>query len=224
MRLPLQIATVGLSTFSITRLNGSVSPVESSASRCCDQRRRTWRRGRSTLALELADGVDQLADRFDLGRRFMLMRMSNSSSTVATKSITVRLSHSRSWAKRVASVDLDALLVERLDQARGSWLRSRRGRSCMAPYAEARRFRNAMGRDCGGGGLEAARMFPMFALTRVSPSSLLKPGSGACRCASTVDRAVARRQEDSIVAAKQTQSYFASSNVREGSKADIVAA
>jgi len=31
---PLQIATVGESTFSITRLNGSVTPVDSSAARC----------------------------------------------------------------------------------------------------------------------------------------------------------------------------------------------
>ena len=35
---------------------------------------------------------------------FIVMMTSNSSSTLATKSRTVRLSHSRSWAKRVASV------------------------------------------------------------------------------------------------------------------------
>ena len=46
----------------------------------------------------------------------MLMMMSNSSSIAATKSITVRLSNSRSPAKVVASVIVDALLVERLDQ------------------------------------------------------------------------------------------------------------
>ena len=30
--------------------------------------RRTWRRGRSTFALELADGINQLVDGLDLGR------------------------------------------------------------------------------------------------------------------------------------------------------------
>src|SRR4030095_6122130 len=42
---------------------------------------------------------------------FMVMRMSNSSSTDATKSITMRLSHSRSPAKVVASVRATPFLL-----------------------------------------------------------------------------------------------------------------
>src|SRR3954449_5376712 len=44
--------------------------------------------------------------------RFIEMRTSNSSSILATKSRTVRLSHSRSWAKRVASVIATSFLLK----------------------------------------------------------------------------------------------------------------
>src|SRR3982751_1761903 len=43
---------------------------------------------------------------------FIEMSTSNSSSMVATKSSTVRLSHSRSWAKRVASVIATPFLLK----------------------------------------------------------------------------------------------------------------
>src|SRR4051794_217802 len=43
---------------------------------------------------------------------FIEMMTSNSSSTLATKSRTVRLSHSRSWAKRVASVTATPFLLK----------------------------------------------------------------------------------------------------------------
>src|SRR4051794_12312541 len=44
--------------------------------------------------------------------RFIEISTSNSSSTLATKSSTVRLSHSRSWAKRVASVITTLFLLK----------------------------------------------------------------------------------------------------------------
>ena len=43
---------------------------------------------------------------------FIVMMTSNSSSILATKSSTVRLSHSRSWAKRVASVTATPFLLK----------------------------------------------------------------------------------------------------------------
>ena len=51
--MPLQIATVGLSTFSITRLNGSVTPVASSVSRCSISGSNFEKRS-VTVALQLA--------------------------------------------------------------------------------------------------------------------------------------------------------------------------
>src|SRR3954471_13664809 len=58
---------------------------------------------------------------------FIEMMTSNSSSTFATKSSTVRLSHSRSWAKRVASVTATPFLLNGAIRSRTLakvWLRS----------------------------------------------------------------------------------------------------
>src|SRR5690242_10989556 len=60
------MATVGLSTFSITRLNGSVTPLWRRVSRCSIsgsnlEKRSATRRGQSL------ERIDQLADGLDLG-------------------------------------------------------------------------------------------------------------------------------------------------------------
>ena len=73
---------------------------------------RTWRRGRSLLALSCCSASTSWPTVSISACMFMLMRTSNSSSTLATKSITVRLSHSRSWAKRVASVTATPFLLK----------------------------------------------------------------------------------------------------------------
>src|SRR6059058_2808434 len=66
VRLPLQIATVGLSTFSMTRLKGSVSPVLSKVSRCSISASNFEKRS-ATLRDQPLQRVDQLADGLDLG-------------------------------------------------------------------------------------------------------------------------------------------------------------
>src|SRR3954468_8642486 len=66
VRLPLQIATVGLSTVSMTRLKGSVSPVSSRVSRCSISASNLEKRS-ATLGSEPLQCVDQLADRLNLG-------------------------------------------------------------------------------------------------------------------------------------------------------------
>ena len=122
--MPLQIATVGLSTLlhhQVERVGDAgrrAAPALRSASNCSG-RRTCDEAGRVIARLSPA----ACRPRRPAGRRSRsrpacscVMMMSNSSSIAATKSITVRLSHSRSPAKRVASVDVDALLVERLDQ------------------------------------------------------------------------------------------------------------
>src|SRR3954468_1461518 len=79
---------------------------------------------------------------------FIEMSTSNSSSTLATKSSTVRLSHSRSWAKRVASVTATPFLLKGSISSRtlaAVWARS----GMRLPLVGSRCFRNAMGRQCG---------------------------------------------------------------------------
>src|SRR3954451_2876201 len=66
VRLPLQIATVGLSTLSMTRLNGSVSPVSSNVSRCSISASNLEKRS-ATLGDQPLQRVDQLAHGLDLG-------------------------------------------------------------------------------------------------------------------------------------------------------------
>ena len=98
----LQIATVGLST--------APSPGERSAIPLSSSVSRSWIsgsnlvKGRSPFVLELSPASTSWSTVSISATRFMLIRISNSSSTDATKSITLRLSHSRSWAKRVAAV------------------------------------------------------------------------------------------------------------------------
>src|SRR3954471_17771071 len=85
---------------------------------------------------------------------FIEMMTSNSSSTLATKSSTVRLSHSRSWAKRVASVTatpflLNGAIISRT-VAEVCW------RSGMAvPLMLGPALSNAMGRQWGAHPAEA---------------------------------------------------------------------
>src|SRR4030095_10072646 len=64
---PLQIATVGETTFSITRPNGSVTPVDKSCSRVSISGSNLLKRSVNSCCLELFDRVDQLLHRFDLG-------------------------------------------------------------------------------------------------------------------------------------------------------------
>src|SRR5690348_8836361 len=59
------MATVGLSTLSITRLNGSVSPVSSRASRCSISGSNFEKRS-ATRARQPNQRVDQLPDGLDL--------------------------------------------------------------------------------------------------------------------------------------------------------------
>src|SRR5690242_9477112 len=59
------MATVGLSTFSITRLNGSVTPLSSRASRCSISGSNLLNRS-GTGVRQPHQRIDQLADRFDL--------------------------------------------------------------------------------------------------------------------------------------------------------------
>src|SRR3954447_3906959 len=66
VRLPLQIATVGLSTLSMTRLKGSVSPVSSRVSRCSISASNLEKRS-ATLRDQPLQRIDQLADRLDFG-------------------------------------------------------------------------------------------------------------------------------------------------------------
>src|SRR5579864_6518873 len=60
VRRPLQIATVGLSTLSITRLNGSVTPLSSRVSRCSISGSNLEKRS-VTAARQSNEGVDELA-------------------------------------------------------------------------------------------------------------------------------------------------------------------
>src|SRR4051812_28770672 len=67
VRRPLQMATVGLSTRSITRLNGSVMPVDSKVSRCSISGSNLESRSSTLIALQRRHCVDQLAYGLDLG-------------------------------------------------------------------------------------------------------------------------------------------------------------
>ena len=65
--MPLQIATVGLSTFSITRLNGSVSPVVEQLLAQLDDGVELGEEVGHCLGRQPLERVDQLADGLDLG-------------------------------------------------------------------------------------------------------------------------------------------------------------
>src|SRR5690348_14407718 len=66
VRLPLQIATVGLSTFSMTRLKGSVTPLSSRVSRCSISPSNLEKRS-ATSGSQPLEGIDELAHGLDLG-------------------------------------------------------------------------------------------------------------------------------------------------------------
>src|SRR5918995_2156434 len=102
--------------------------------------------------------------------RFMLMRMSNSSSTEATKSITVRLSHSRSWAKRVLPKISTPFLLK--GSMRSRILASMSSRSVMVrPYSEARPFATQSGAKAAEARSNPApSSFPEIPFPRTSPA------------------------------------------------------
>src|SRR6476660_5245248 len=108
---------------------------------------------------------------------FIEMRTSNSSSTLATKSSTVRLSHSRSWAKRVASVTATPFLLRGAISSRTlayvCWRLDMVGSLDSDP-----RFRNAMGREWGGVTARAI-WIRLPANVRGSVIMRLKPLAGA---------------------------------------------
>src|SRR5688572_1253151 len=116
VRLPLQMATVGETTSSITRLNGSVRPVDSNCSRVSISGSNLEKRSVKSDGLELADRVDQLANRLDLrllvhGDEDVELILDGGDEIEHRQAVPFEV---LGEAGRVG--DLDALLVERLDQ------------------------------------------------------------------------------------------------------------
>src|SRR6185503_5795425 len=148
VRLPLQTATVGLSTLSITRLNGSVRPVSRSAARCSISGSNLEKR--SATGVRQADQrIDELADRLDLR-----LHVHGDDDVELVLDVGDEIEHGEAVPLEVLREtrslgDGDALLVERLDEIEGlveNLLAVGHDGSLVA----APRFRNAMGRECGG--------------------------------------------------------------------------
>src|SRR5688572_24927504 len=128
------MATVGETTSSITSPNGSVTPVDSSCSRVSISGSNlanrswallsdggspaAWRRAVVDMALplELANGIDQLADGFDLG-----LLVHGDDDVELVLDVGDEVEHGQAVPLQVLGepglvADLDPLLVERLDQ------------------------------------------------------------------------------------------------------------
>ena len=146
------MATVGLSTFSITRLNGSVTPRRQQAFALLRSARRTWRRGRvNARPASWRDGIDQLADGLDLG---LLVHADDDVELVLDRGDEIH--HRQAVPFEIlgearASADLDALLVERLDQVADLGFRFRRGRSWRRPYSGGPPFATQWGAKAAAG-------------------------------------------------------------------------
>src|SRR6185503_14002867 len=118
VRLPLQMATVGLSTFSMTRLNGSVRPVSRSAARCSISGSNLEKRS-ATGIRQAHQRVDQLADRFDLR-----LHVHGDDDVELVLDIGNEIEHRQAVPFEVLSEasglgDSDAFLVEGLDHLEG---------------------------------------------------------------------------------------------------------
>src|SRR5207248_3157888 len=110
-----QMATVGLSTRSITRLNGSVTPFASSVSRWSISASNLEKRS-GTRRSEPLERVDQLADGLDLG-----LHVHTDDHVELVLDVGDEIEHGEAVPLEVLSEarrlgDRDALLVERRDQ------------------------------------------------------------------------------------------------------------